>query len=344
MLEPTLSVAAVARRLGIAPSTLRTWDRRYGIGPSGHTTGRHRRYGPADLALLELMQRALLRGAAPAEAAEYALRTRTERGVVDHVPVEVPTQEGAVDPDAFEREIESAISVAVASATQPDVDVFGYTPVRAGGRVLRLPGGSPRARGLGRAALAMDAIGVQQLLTDSIAELGVVEVWDTVIRPVLLATAGRWQHSGECVEVEHLVHECALAALITATPLVTVPLNPRPVLIACVPHEQHSLPLYALRAALAVRDIGTQLLGAALPTAALAAAVRRTAPVAVVLWSQLARYAEPEVFDAVPRTRQQVRLFACGPGWEGLDLPATVESLEELAASADRIEAIVLGS
>jgi MerR HTH family regulatory protein len=72
-LEPTLPVAAVARRLGIAPATLRTWDRRYGIGPSGHTTGRHRRYAPADIARLELMQRALLRGATPAEAAEYAL-------------------------------------------------------------------------------------------------------------------------------------------------------------------------------------------------------------------------------------------------------------------------------
>src|SRR4051794_24186693 len=32
--EPTLPVASVARRLGVAPSTLRTWDRRYGLGPS----------------------------------------------------------------------------------------------------------------------------------------------------------------------------------------------------------------------------------------------------------------------------------------------------------------------
>ena len=55
--EPTLPVAAVARRLGVAPATLRTWDRRYGLGPSGHTTGRHRRYAAADLARLELMLR-----------------------------------------------------------------------------------------------------------------------------------------------------------------------------------------------------------------------------------------------------------------------------------------------
>jgi DNA-binding transcriptional MerR regulator len=73
--EETLPVAAVARRLGVAPATLRTWDRRYGIGPRAHTTGRHRRYTQADLARLELMQQALLRGATPAEAANYALRS-----------------------------------------------------------------------------------------------------------------------------------------------------------------------------------------------------------------------------------------------------------------------------
>ena len=42
------TVAAVARRLGVAPATLRTWDRRYGLGPSEHTSGAHRRYGPAE--------------------------------------------------------------------------------------------------------------------------------------------------------------------------------------------------------------------------------------------------------------------------------------------------------
>ncbi len=54
---PTLTVAAVARRLGVAPSTLRTWDRRYGLGPSAHTAGAHRRYSPADVARLMVMRR-----------------------------------------------------------------------------------------------------------------------------------------------------------------------------------------------------------------------------------------------------------------------------------------------
>jgi DNA-binding transcriptional MerR regulator len=313
--EPTLPVAAVARRLGIAPATLRTWDRRYGIGPSGHTTGRHRRYAPADIARLELMQRALLRGATPAEAADYALRAST-----------MPDLEVLPGPQV---------------ALGPSTTAEPVGSRRGGGRGLRLPGGSPRARGLGRAALAMDATATQQLIADAIEEQGVVAVWDTVIRPVLSAIAGRWEHSGEYVEVEHLVHECTLAAMIGATPLVTAPRNPRPVLLCCVPEERHSLPLYVLRAALAGKGIGTQLLGAALPMDALAAAVRRTAPAAVALWAHLPRYAWSTVFDHIPKTRQPVRLFAAGPGWFATELSSRIERLDDLPTAVARIEALI---
>lgn len=70
--DELLTVAAVARRLGVAPSTLRTWDRRYGIGPSVHESGEHRRYCAADLAKLMLMRRLISSGVAPSEAAEKA--------------------------------------------------------------------------------------------------------------------------------------------------------------------------------------------------------------------------------------------------------------------------------
>ena len=75
---PMLTVAAVARRLGVAPPTLRTWDRRYGLGPSAHTAGAHRRYSPADLARLTEMRRLTLEGVAPAEAARVALAVEVQ--------------------------------------------------------------------------------------------------------------------------------------------------------------------------------------------------------------------------------------------------------------------------
>lgn len=72
MNEELLTVAAVARRIGVAPATLRTWDRRYGLGPSTHEAGEHRKYSSQDLAKLTLMRRLISSGVPVANAAEQA--------------------------------------------------------------------------------------------------------------------------------------------------------------------------------------------------------------------------------------------------------------------------------
>lgn len=74
VVQVPLTVAAVAARLGVAASTLRTWDRRYGLGPSGRSAGSHRRYTADDVARLETMRRLTLAGAAPSDAARLAAR------------------------------------------------------------------------------------------------------------------------------------------------------------------------------------------------------------------------------------------------------------------------------
>jgi len=74
-----LAVAVVARRLGVAPGTLRTWDRRYGLGPTAHSAGSHRRYTTDDVARLIVMRRLTSGGVAPGDAARSALATDPAR-------------------------------------------------------------------------------------------------------------------------------------------------------------------------------------------------------------------------------------------------------------------------
>ncbi|WP_394618554.1 MerR family transcriptional regulator [Lentzea sp. JNUCC 0626] len=68
----TYTPRAVAGMLGIAPTTLRTWDQRYGLGPSVRTEGGHRRYEDADVDVLRRMVVLTSQGVAASAAAVLA--------------------------------------------------------------------------------------------------------------------------------------------------------------------------------------------------------------------------------------------------------------------------------
>jgi DNA-binding transcriptional MerR regulator len=83
------SAGAVAHRLGIAPTTLRSWHRRYGLGPAAPRPGTHRRYTEQDVAVLAAMARLVAQGVVPAAAAEIARRHSEQ--VPDPLPAEALT-------------------------------------------------------------------------------------------------------------------------------------------------------------------------------------------------------------------------------------------------------------
>ena len=69
MTELLLNIAAIARRTGVAPDTLRKWESRYGVLRPTRTAGGQRRYDEADVQRVEWLRDRIADGWRIGEAA-----------------------------------------------------------------------------------------------------------------------------------------------------------------------------------------------------------------------------------------------------------------------------------
>lgn len=308
-----LRVGEVGARLGVAPSTVRSWGRRYGLVPAGHSPGGHRRYTTTDLARLRRMQDLVDSGESPARAAAEVL---------------------SEDPRA------PRVSLPAARASSGERLRGGApSPGGPGGAVLAVPGATPRARGLARAASRLDARAVGGLLGDLLIAEGTVATWEEVLRPVLVAAGERWARTGGGIHVEHVLSEATVEALRAHRALQSEVRPGPPVLLACASEDTHVLPLHVVAAALAERHVPSQVLGARVPSDVVAAVAGRVGARGVLVWRQLRSGAAHEL-EALAAARSHPLVVAGGPGWEGCSLPHGTARPGSLRETVELFEAV----
>lgn len=313
-----LTTGEVARRLGVAPTTVRSWDRRYGLGPTARTDGRHRRWTAVDVARLERMCALTATGLPPAEAARMAL---------DEAGPQAPAPQVA--------SVRSALPAARGRSRA--------------GTGLRLGDVRQECKGVARAALRLDAAALDGLLGAAIEEHGLVAAWSEVIMPTLQAVGRKWETSGErYVEVEHFLSWHVSGVLRRHAPPAVADRPGATTVLACVPGENHTLPLEVLAAALTERGLPVRMFGGALPVESLVAAVRRTGPAAVCLWAQSRTTASRPLAQHVAALEWGVRgarrkpvVLTLGPGWAGQTVPGSPHP-SGLAQALTVVESVAL--
>ena len=290
MEQELLTVAAVARRIGVAPATLRTWDRRYGLGPSAHEAGEHRRYCPNDLAILTAMRKLITAGVSPAEAAQQAKNFKGKISVEEIVA---------------NFEVREDLVVALHTASK-----------------------------------SLDKKFIEDALRRDIEKYGVIASWSEVIVPLLFLVGDEWEKTQKGIEVEHLLTEILKSVFREKSSTLSEPCNPRPVLLASVGEEMHSLALHALASALAEKNISTYFLGARTPLEALNGVITRSAPPAIFLWAQLPHNGDPRFYTDIPAIRPAPRVIIGGPGW-GIESDCQVAHVTDLSQACAEIERAV---
>ena len=264
--EIEITVGELARRLGVAPATLRTWARRYGLGPSGHEVGAHRKYDRVDVARIAVMRRLVISGVSPKEAALIA-----------------------VDADVSEAE------------NLPKIKFEERSEI---------------VEAILKALESLDISFVNEIIRREILANGVIATWVEIVTPTLIKVGDHWSRTGLGVSNEHLLTEILIKILREISAEIENPVNAKPIVLAAIGEELHSLALHALLAALAERNIQAYFFGARTPVDALVEVVRKVAPPVVFVWAQLPENADYSIAAALPAIRPPTRLLLGGPGWE----------------------------
>jgi MerR family transcriptional regulator, light-induced transcriptional regulator len=261
---PALRIGAVSRRTGVAVTTLRAWESRYGVLRPSRTEGGHRLYSEEDVDRVLAVLRLTAQGWSVSAAAASVTAERT------------PSRLGLVaDPEGWTS----------SRPTTPDAS-------------------TARAREeLARAVRAYDGPTADAVLDEAIARLGVAFALEDVVLPVLRDLGEGWREDPSLIAAEHFATNTLRPRLMRILTAARSSAAPRCV-AAAPEGEDHELGVLAAAAVAADIGFQVTYLGARTPAAALERSVATLRPDVVLVGAVTGRAgrefvaAPPDLGDA----------------------------------------------
>lgn len=222
--SPLYQVGTVAQLVGLAPATLRAWERRYGVpGPSRGEQG-YRLYTEADVRTLRWLKSQIDGGLTIGRAAALLAELRA----------------AGRDP-ASEREPAGAPAAARPPNSLADL-----------------------ANQCGQAVRRLDEAGVLEAFRVAQALYSFDEVMEQVMRPMLHEIGRDWAAGTLPVAVEHFASQQCLRQLWAMMTAAGPAWRPGPIVAGCAPGERHELGLLMVVVRLRWRGWDVKYLGAEL--------------------------------------------------------------------------------
>lgn len=328
--KPGVAVAVVARRLGVAPATLRTWDRRYGLGPSERSAGAHRRYTRDDVLRLMVMRRLTLEGIAPGDAARAALEADLE--------VERARRAESVEAQAAAKAAEEG-----PAPGSPTSLVHFTRPTLVEPHKVATPSDAVDA------ALRHDVETATAMLALA-SDADIVEWWTGLVDPAFTSLSERTVLAKPGEESVHVLTGAAMRTIrdhqaareaVTGTP------HPsqmrRIVLIFTAPDEPHPLPAHALAAALGAKGIMARIVSGPANPHRSQELVSMVRPAAIVLMTALSS-PELNVVQALHESHGELPIFVgttADADVDGLPLSTKIQRVRTFTGLFHEVLAVV---
>lgn len=134
----------------------------------------------------------------------------------------------------------------------------------------------------------LDAASIRRLLEEAAETIGLGGCIDRVVMPVMRQIGLWWVKGSYSIEKEAMTTEAIRTWMDRRTAFIPAPTRPGHILLACGPHDRHTLGLEALALLLRIQGWSCRVLGARITAVKLTAAAEATDPTAVVVVAHLA--------------------------------------------------------